>query len=84
MQRVRDIELIFPIKGAPSAALMIIKADVLHKAGIINEAEKQWVNSKARAFLNDTTLKDAAVSHLTETSAAAFRRHVGGDISHGS
>jgi hypothetical protein len=39
---------------------MLIKADCLHKAGIINEAENQWVNSKARTFLDDTTLKDAA------------------------
>jgi hypothetical protein len=56
----RDIELIFPIKDAASAALMSIKADCLHKAGIINEAEKQHVHSRARTFLDDATLKDAA------------------------
>ncbi len=60
MQRARDIELIFPIKDAVSAALMLIKADFLHKAGIISQAEKQWVNSRARTFLADATLKDAA------------------------
>jgi len=54
------MELIFPITDAISAALMLIKADCLHKAGIINEAEKQWVNSKARTFLDDAALKDAA------------------------
>jgi hypothetical protein len=56
----RDIELIFPIKDAASAALMTIKADCLHKAGIINEAERQHVHSRARTFLDDATLKDAA------------------------
>ena len=55
-----DIELIFPVKDARSAALMLTTADRLHKAGIINEAEKQWVSSKARTFLDDATLKDAA------------------------
>ena len=60
MQRAWDIELIFPIKDAASAALMLIKADCLHTAGIISEAEKQWVHSRGRTFLADATLKDAA------------------------
>jgi hypothetical protein len=60
MQRARDSELIFPIKDAASAALMLIKADCLHKAGIIDEAVKQYVHSRARTFLDDATLKDAA------------------------
>jgi hypothetical protein len=64
----RDIELIFPIKDAASAALMTIKADCLHKAGIINEAENQHVHSRARTFLGDATLKDAAYSNLTENN----------------
>jgi hypothetical protein len=60
MHRGRDSELIFPIKDAASAALMLIKADCLHTAGIINEAEKQYVHSRA-TLLDDATLKDAAV-----------------------
>ena len=60
MQRAWDIELIFPIKDAASASLMLIKADCLQKAGVISEAEKQWIYSRARTFLADTTLKDAA------------------------
>jgi hypothetical protein len=60
MQHAWDIELIFPIKDAASAALMLIKADCLHKAGIIDEAEKQYVHSRARKFLDDVTLKDVA------------------------
>jgi hypothetical protein len=76
MQRVWNIESIFPIKDAASAALMLIKADCLHQAGVINEAEKRWVHSRARTFLD---LKDAALSHLSEISAAASRSHVGGD-----
>jgi hypothetical protein len=60
MRRARDSELIFPIKDTASAALMLIKADCLHKAGIIGEAEKQYVRSRARTFLGDVTLKDVA------------------------
>jgi hypothetical protein len=60
MQRPWDIELIFPIKDAASAALMLIKADCLYKAGIISEAEKQLVDSRARPLVDDATLKDAA------------------------
>ena len=39
---------------------MLIKADCLHTARIINEAEKQYVRSRARTFLDEATLKDAA------------------------
>jgi hypothetical protein len=60
MQRAWDMELIFPIKDAASAALMVIKADCLHNAGVISDGEKQWVHSRARPFLADGTLKDAA------------------------
>jgi hypothetical protein len=60
MERGRDSELIFPIKDAASAALMLTKADCLHNAGIINEAQKQYVHSRARTFLGDVTLKDSA------------------------
>ena len=60
MQRAWDIELIFPIKDAASAALMVIKADCLHNAGVISEEEKQWVYCRARPFLADGPLKDAA------------------------
>ena len=60
MQRAWDIELIFPIKDAASAALMLIKADRLHKAGVISELERQWVESRARIFLDAATLKDVA------------------------
>jgi hypothetical protein len=60
MKPAWDVELIFPIKDAASAALMLIKADCLHKAGIISQAKKQLVHSRARTFLDDATLKDAA------------------------
>jgi hypothetical protein len=57
MQRAWDIELIFPVKDVASAALMVIKADCLHNAGVISDGEKQWVYSRARPFLPDETLK---------------------------
>ena len=55
-----DRELIFPIKDAASAALMLIKADCLRKAGVISDGERQWVHSRARTFLDDATLKGVA------------------------
>jgi len=61
MHCLRDIELVFPIKDAPSASLMRMKADRLHKAGVIDEAERQWVNYKARTYLDDTTLDNVAL-----------------------
>ena len=55
MQRMLDIEAIFPITDAASAALMAIKADRLHKAGVITELEERQVYSKARTFLDGGT-----------------------------
>jgi hypothetical protein len=69
MQCIRDIELKFPIKDATSASLMLVKADCLHKAAIINEAEKRYVHLRAHTFL----------SLLTETSAPTSRRRVDDD-----
>jgi hypothetical protein len=54
------MEVIFPIKDSASAALMVIKADCLHKAGIISNREKQWVDSRAGTFLDNATFNDAA------------------------
>jgi hypothetical protein len=53
MQLKPDMEAIFPIKDAASAALMAIKADHLHRAGVITKLEERWVHSKACTFLND-------------------------------
>jgi hypothetical protein len=60
MRHARDVEVIFPIKDAASAALMVIKADCLHKAGIISDREKQWADSRAGTFLDNATFNDAA------------------------
>jgi hypothetical protein len=58
MQRKLDMEAIFPIKDAASAALMAIKADYLHRAGIITEWDEQWVYSRVCSFLDDDSLND--------------------------
>jgi hypothetical protein len=60
MQRGWHIEALFPVKDAASAALMAVKADCLYRARVINEQEKQWVYTRARIFLDDAELKDAA------------------------
>jgi len=58
MQRALDMEAVFPINDRASAALMAMKADCLHKAGIISEREKQWVECRVRTFLDDARLED--------------------------
>jgi hypothetical protein len=65
MQRGWDSELIFPIRDAASAALMLIKADCLHTAGVISESDKECVYSRARTFLDDAILKEVAFSEAS-------------------
>ena len=60
MQHPLDIEAIFPITDAASAALMAIKADCLRKAGVINDQERQQVDARVRKFVHEAVLKDAA------------------------
>jgi hypothetical protein len=52
MKRELDLELIFPIKDAPSASFMSLKADYLCKAGVIGERERQSVQSRARTVMD--------------------------------
>jgi hypothetical protein len=66
MQDILNIPLIFPINDTASAILMLIKAECLHKAGVISEGEKQWVESRARIFLNATTLSLSALLNKDE------------------
>ena len=46
-----NLELIFPIKDAPSASFMSFKASCLRDAGIITEDEKQWVDARVLCLL---------------------------------
>jgi hypothetical protein len=46
-----NLELIFPVKDAPSASFMSFKASCLRDAGIITESEKQWVDAKVLSVL---------------------------------
>ena len=72
MQDILNIPLIFPIKDTASATLMLIKAECLHKAGLISEGEKQWVESRASIFLN-------AASSLKPTSKVDQQRRGAAD-----
>jgi hypothetical protein len=45
-----NIVLIFPIKD-PSASFMSFKANCLLDAGIITEAQKQWVDARVLSVL---------------------------------
>ena len=47
-----NLELIFPIKDAPSASFMSFKASCLRDAGIITETEKHWVDARVLSVLN--------------------------------
>ena len=46
-----NLELLFPIKDAPSASFMSFKADCLLEAGIITERDKQWVEARVLSVL---------------------------------
>jgi len=46
-----NLELIFPIKDVPSASFMSFKANCLLDAGVITEAEKQWVDARVLSVL---------------------------------
>jgi hypothetical protein len=52
-----NVELIFPIKDAPSACFMSFKASCLLDAGIITQGEKQWVDARVLSVLADETIK---------------------------
>jgi hypothetical protein len=52
-----NLELIFPIKDAPSAFFMSCKASCLRDVGIITESEKQWVDARVLSVLaGETTI----------------------------
>jgi hypothetical protein len=54
-----DLERIFPIKDEASARLLMLKADCLRAAGVINESECQTVIARARAVLDRTFTRAA-------------------------
>jgi hypothetical protein len=55
MDSPANLELIFPIKDAPSASFMSFKASCLRDAGIITESEKHWVDARVLAVLAGET-----------------------------
>ena len=67
MQGARDIEVIFPIKDAASAALMLIKADCLHKAGMINDF---------LAFLEGRPLEGSELQHFQKSGTSGTEKYV--------
>jgi hypothetical protein len=56
MQSPVNLELIFPIKDAPSASFMSLKASCLLDAGIISEGEKQWVDARILSVSANETI----------------------------
>jgi len=60
-----DLELIFPIKDAPSASFMSYKASCLLDAGIITEDEKHWVEARVLTVLSGEMIAaDSSARHL--------------------
>jgi hypothetical protein len=54
-----DLNQLFPIKDLPSARLMKLKAICLHRAGVLNEAEKAAVLRKAKAYIHHPRFRSA-------------------------
>ena len=75
-----NLELIFPIKDAPSASFMSFKASCLRDAGVITESEKQWVDARVLSILAGETITAAVceTAHGRLTSSApseTWHRH---------
>jgi hypothetical protein len=51
MHRSLTLDVIFPIRDKPSAQLMALKAECLHRAGVISATEQQAVLGKAAKAL---------------------------------
>ena len=66
-----NLELIFPIKDAPSASLMSFKASCLLDAGIITEGEKQWVDARVLSVLAGEMIAARSVTALSIRNTAA-------------
>ena len=66
MKSSANLELIFPIKDAPSASFMSFKTSCLLDAGVITEGEKQWVDARVLSVFAGEMI--AAGSHSPEHS----------------
>jgi hypothetical protein len=69
-----NLELIFPIKDAPSASFMSFKASCLRDAGIITESEKHWVDARVLSVLAGETTA-ARPSDLLKILGRELREH---------
>ena len=72
MQAPLDLELIFPMKDAPSAAFMAIKAVCLHEAGIISKADKLWWMLRFKPRLQQVRLLAPIYERFTEALTGAI------------
>lgn len=64
-----DLDLIFPIADEPSARLMVVKAQCLYAAGVIDEEERQAVFAQAAAMRPHDTQPIAPALTPHDTSA---------------
>ncbi len=74
MKAPLDLELIFPMEDAASAAFMAIKAVCLAKGGIINASEKLRVDAKVQAILNPAALVAGNLTGATLLPADPLER----------
>ena len=54
-----DLDIIFPIRDAASASFMALKADCLLQAGIIDDRERQQVQSRANSAVTQSAIAKA-------------------------
>lgn len=69
MHRSLDMELIFPIRDAPSAQFMSLKAECLQSAGLISKSEERAVLGKAAKALTASNGKPS-ISRSNHTLVA--------------
>lgn len=65
-----DLDLIFPVKGPVSAKLMWLKADCLHRAGIIDAGERLVIRARCLSEGNAPRTADTGVAPGTPVTTA--------------
>jgi hypothetical protein len=70
-----NLDSIFPMKDEASARLMMVKADCLRAAGLIDDAERQTIVTRAISILAADEWPNPKL-----TAAAALARRAGSQI----
>ena len=72
-----DLDLIFPMRDAPSAELMAVKAACLCNAGVIDARQKNIVEQRAREFLRGNIWPTSTAACTPSDASSILRKRSG-------